>query len=583
MSCRAGALAVALAAVATIAAQDRPPQPIRSEANFVRVDVHPSSAGRPVVDLLAGDFEVLEDGVPQKIETFDLFTRGSASPASLAAEPGSLASSRDAVARARGNVFVLFLDAAHVSSTASQRIAEPLARLLERIVGPEDLIGVMTSEMAATQVVFGRKTDVIRRGLLTNGEWGRRFERTKFDEREHLYDMCYPLLDSELKRGRMISKVAQELVDRRREKMTFDAFTGLIELARATTQARTTVLTVTEGWLLFQPNRSMLEPRIYDEDNPRGAPVERAPGGEHVRITPGGRLGVGDKTDLASMKYACDTDKIELSAIDDRQRFRDLMGTANRNNVAFYTIDPRGLTPFDTDIRSDPPDDRLMTPLDWDHASLSTRQGTMRDLANNTDGLAVMNSLEFDRNLRRIVDDLSSYYLLGYYSTNAKLDGKYREIEVRVKRPGVDVRARRGYRAPTSAEVAARAGAPAAEGPKAEPSAEPLPRPALFHRGPGTGNTLQPLEAPTLSRTERLHVEVRLERGMQQPSARLLGPTGQPLAIPVITTERIDARGRWLLADVTLAPLAPGNYAIELSASDTAGLHKVVTPIRVVR
>ena len=55
--------------------------------------------------------------------------------------------------------------------------------------------------------------------------------------------------------------------------------------------------------------------------------------------------------------------------------------------------------------------------------------------------------------MKRIVDDLSSYYLLGYTSTNGKLDGRFRKISVRVKRPGVDVRARRGYRAPTQKEV----------------------------------------------------------------------------------------------------------------------------------
>jgi len=48
------------------------------------------------------------------------------------------------------------------------------------------------------------------------------------------------------------------------------------------------------------------------------------------------------------------------------------------------------------------------------------------------------------------VDDLSSYYLLGFYSTG-KLDGRFPAITVRVKRPGVQIRERRGYLANTEA------------------------------------------------------------------------------------------------------------------------------------
>ena len=88
-----------------------------------------------------------------------------------------------------------------------------------------------------------------------------------------------------------------------------------------------------------------------------------------------------------------------------------------------------------------------------DAAMLRTRLDTLRTLAESTDGMTVQNNNDLDIGLKRIANDLSSYYLLGYYSTNAKLDGKFHTIKVRVKRPGVDVRARKGYRAATEEEV----------------------------------------------------------------------------------------------------------------------------------
>ena len=96
---------------------------------------------------------------------------------------------------------------------------------------------------------------------------------------------------------------------------------------------------------------------------------------------------------------------------------------------------------------------------------LNKRIDTLRTLAENTDGVAVVNTNNLNRGMQRIADDLSSYYLLGYYSTNTKLDGQFRRIDVRVRRPGVEVRARRGYRAATAEEVNASRAAAAAPDP----------------------------------------------------------------------------------------------------------------------
>ena len=84
---------------------------------------------------------------------------------------------------------------------------------------------------------------------------------------------------------------------------------------------------------------------------------------------------------------------------------------------------------------------------------MASRQGGLRELAVNTDGAVVLNTNDVKGGVARMMADVGSYYLMQYYSTNPKLDGRFRSITVRVKRPGVLVRARPGYLAPTEAEA----------------------------------------------------------------------------------------------------------------------------------
>src|SRR5687767_6625441 len=118
-----GALLLACAAATTGIAQsgstDKPQQPqppptFRTEANFVRVDVYPTQGGKPVMDLRAADFEVLEDGKPQAIETFEHVVVSPAGPQAVRSEPGSIGASQQLAANPRNRVFVLFLDIFHV-------------------------------------------------------------------------------------------------------------------------------------------------------------------------------------------------------------------------------------------------------------------------------------------------------------------------------------------------------------------------------------------------------------------------------------------------------------------------------------
>jgi hypothetical protein len=338
-----------------------------------------------------------------------------------------------------------------------------------------------------------------------------------------------------------------------------------------------------------------------------------------------------------------------------------------------------------------------------DLRNLTARHNSLRELAENTDGVAVVNQNNIEPAMQRIVSDLSSYYLVGYYSSNTRLDGKFREITVRVKRPGVRIRARRGYRGATAEELTAAANAEKAKEPTgvsrafdsvaavsprsqfrlrtatwvapgagdapaaavwivgevdyatrkdlswsagatadvivvaatgAEVASKTIPipsgqgtfavrvpdeggvapgeyavrvrvkpnqdmglpvsdtarvivagqparvgEPVLWRRGPTTGPKYAMTADPRFRRNERVRLEyATTAAGM--PTGRMLDRAGNSINVPVQILERQDESGefRWLVAESALAPLAPGDYAIEVTLDEA----KVVTAFKVV-
>jgi VWFA-related protein len=667
--------------------QREQPPTFRTEANYVRVDVYPTRDGRPIQDLRAEDFELLENGVRQDISAFEHVLITPAGPQALRRDPGSVREAEQQVGSGRARVFVVFLDVPHVAVEGGAHIREPLIRLMDRVMGEDDLIAFMTPDMSPTQVTFGRKTEVAAAMLREGWTWGHRHSIRDMDEVERNYQLCFPSRPGE---GRM-SPEAQMMIARRRERMVLDALHGLANYLGGLREERKAILAITEGWVLYRPDSRVSMVR----QDPLTGKYERVPDKPPIIVDEHGTLRIDgpDRTRPgAPSQNACDRDRMQLAMIDNDQYFRDLLEVANRNNASFYPIDPRGLAVFDYPIGPDSPPGIVV-----DQASLRQRLDVLRTLADNTDGMAVLNSNDLDAGLRRIADDLTSYYLLGYYSSNAKLDGTYRRITVRVRQPGVQVRARRGYRAATEEEVrAARAadaapvpdsvrtassalaalarvrpdqrfsihavpmrapGAdavtsvwvigeivgplqelagggtvsielsgsasltesvtidpgqrtflvklPAAAGEAVDVRARLTPargsdpplsetarvelddgslRPLLYRRGPSTGNRVLPAGDFRFSRTERLRLELPLTAGATPGTGRLLDRNAQPLQVPVQIAERTDDEGqRWLTADVTLAPLAPGDYLVEVTYEAGTSGHQVLTALRVTR
>jgi VWFA-related protein len=569
--------------------QPQPPR-FRGGTNLVRVDAFATKGGVPVQNLTAADFELFEDNAPQTIDSFEHVVIEAAGPGARV-NPESVSRANQLAADPHRRVFVIYLDIEHVDMGGSHDIKEPLIGLMNRVMGADDLVGVMTPEMSPDQITFGRRTEVIEEGLRRNWAWGRR-DTIIPDDREILYQNCFPPANSV---DSIPSHLAKQMTLRRREKMVLDSLYDLSRHMAAIREGRTAVITVSPGWVLYKPDPSMTIPRKTDNGN-NADPLPGSPrpvgvgGGGTLMMRPNPGPNSTDQTE-------CDKERFDLANLDDEVYLRNLFGEANRANVSFYTIDPRGLVVFDSAIGPDPPPTILQ-----DYANLKTRHESLATLAINTDGLALENSNNLHGQLRRIADDLTSYYLIGYYSTNTKLDGRFRTIKVRSKRPGIEIRARRGYKAASAADVknaTAAADAPVPEAKAAlsralgtiesdaraqgRPIARGAGEPLIFHRGPSTGNQMQPAAGRVFPRSDRVHLEMEAAAGAAVWTGVLLDRNGAKTAVPVTVGERSDTASsqRFLTADITLAPLGPGDYVVELTATQGAEQKRTLVALRV--
>jgi VWFA-related protein len=185
-------------------------------------------------------------------------------------------------------------------------------------------------------------------------------------------------------------------------------------------------------------------------------PLGRTGAPPPVGVSSEGKLTLGPRNGAEPDRRWAENERARLTSIDFGQRFRDLLRSARQANVSFYTIRPGGLDPG--------------------YSMLAEGISNLHMLAEQTDGQAVAASNDIRPGMKKVADDLSSHYVLGYYSSNTTWNGATRQITVKLKATGEKLRARREYRAPTEAEMAslnqAVAGAPAA--PSSSPAVSAL-------------------------------------------------------------------------------------------------------------
>ena len=104
----------------------------------------------------------------------------------------------------------------------------------------------------------------------------------------------------------------------------------------------------------------------------------------------------------------------------------------------------------------------------------------------------------------------------------------------------------------------------------------------VFRRGPFSGAGFQPTADPRFRKAERIRVDVPLAGAIESLTAQLLDRKGQPLPVPVAAAQREEEGLRFATAELALAPLAPGDYLLEVAVRRGDRTEKVLVAFRIV-
>jgi len=383
----------------------QPPPTFKTDVNLVEVHVVVTDEGGNFVGNLAkDDFEIYEAGTLQKPSVFHLVDTPVAAPADavgLAIDPDV----REASQRFEGRLFVIVLDDLHTSALRSASVKRAARQFIERHLTEKDLAAVIHTSGRSDAA---QELTPSRRLLLSAVD---RFHGQKL-----------PSLTAE--------RLAVHLNDRDMER------------AAAGSEG--------DGSSSGSGNRQSAtdDPR----DGERGMNAQRALGtikdvARWMADVPGRRKALvlfseGIEYDI----YDVFNNRYASSIMADA---REAVAAAQRANVVVYAVDPRGLTQLGDEAiaiqsLSDDPHVDDGTSRGFNNELLMAQESLIT-LAQETGGFAIVRTNDLAGGLTRVERDTSRYYVLGYVSDPAKSPGRFRNIDVKVTKPGLKVRARRGY------------------------------------------------------------------------------------------------------------------------------------------
>lgn len=377
----------------------------RVNVDLVTLDVIPRAAdGQFVPDLGAADFQVLEDGVPQQIASLVLVHGGRVFNVVQPAEPPDAELDGIILPRSKprdsstGRIFVLLVDDLHFTAVETPLVRALLKKVVSRLFHPGDMFAMFSTGPSSIEIPVSYDRRLLESAISKVAGHGMSYR-----------DIMDSIDGSQGPQGL-----------RHNAHVAFSTAYELLGNLEQVRDRRKAFILVSNGYDFdpFPQGRTGTDqvnggrygsPWVDPERGDRFLSLEK----EHNQFADG---------DLAS----------ELAA---------LTGAANRVNAAIYTLDPRGVVGTMTVVdQVDPTEMRT---------HIGKTQSSLRTLAEATGGFAVVNDNAYDDALKRIDAETSDYYVLGYYASNPDPNHRNRSVEVKTRRPGVEVKSRGWYRTRT--------------------------------------------------------------------------------------------------------------------------------------
>jgi VWFA-related protein len=366
--------------------------------------------GRFIPDLRKEDFEIYEDGVKQDISSMTMSHGGRVTNVLEAAPPpppeGLILPPVRRVTDTSGRVFLFFVDDLHLQFQNSGRVRELFKKIAKQLVHEGDLFGIVSSGPSSIAIDMT-------------------YDRKRIDE------AIAKIAGSGLKPTELIqmgngTEGIQEL--RYNAHVSFSTMNEALEKLETVHNRRKAIVWVAEGYDFnpFQNSR-------FGLNGPNSSFVQNDSNAMHNTVDNGDGTTTQQNDPFIDNQKQSET----FSDADLAAELGEITRAANRANTTIYTIDPRGLV-AGADI------DEQVDPTEWGNY-VRKSQDSMRVLAEETGGLAVVNMNNFDKALAQIDNASSDYYVLGYYSKNPDPTQRRRKVEVKVARKNAQVYSRSEY------------------------------------------------------------------------------------------------------------------------------------------